>query len=190
VSLGHTDADFDTCKAAVRAGARCVTHLFNAQKQINGREPGTVGAALALGELSAGLIADGIHVHPASMSLALEAKCGPGKVFLVSDAMATAGSDIESFTLNSRAIHRSGNRLTLEDGTLAGAHLELATAVKNLVEMCGTSLETSLAMASEIPATLIGAAHVGALAKGRQADVLHLNPSLQIEKVWQRGCLI
>lgn len=190
VSLGHTDADFDTCKAAVRAGARCVTHLFNAQKQINGREPGTVGAALALGELSAGLIADGIHVHPASMSLALEAKCGPGKVFLVSDAMATAGSDIESFTLNSRAIHRRGNRLTLEDGTLAGAHLELATAVKNLVEMCGTSLETSLAMASELPAALIGAAHVGALAKGRQADVLHLNASLQIEKVWQRGCLI
>ena len=190
VSLGHTNADFDTCLDAVKAGARCVTHLFNAQSQISGREPGTVGAALALGELSAGLIADGVHVHPASMSLALEAKRGPGQIFLVSDAMATAGTDIESFTLNSRTIHRDGNRLTLSDGTLAGAHLELATAIGNLVEMCGVPLEDAVAMASKIPAALIGASHVGGLAKGRQSDVLHLNDSLQIEKAWQRGQMI
>jgi N-acetylglucosamine-6-phosphate deacetylase len=188
VSLGHTEADFDTCKAAVQAGACCVTHLFNAQSQISGREPGTVGAALALGELSAGLIADGVHVHPANMSLALRAKRGPGRIFLVSDAMATAGTDIKCFTLNAREIHRSGNQLTLADGTLAGAHLELATAVGNLVEMCGLSLELALAMACEFPAALIGAAHVGTLAKGGQADVLHLNEALQIKKVWQRGC--
>ena len=190
VSLGHTEADFDTCKAAVQAGARCVTHLFNAQSQINGREPGTVGAALALGALSAGLIADGVHVHPTSMSLALRAKQGPGQVFLVSDAMATAGADIECFTLNGRDIHRSGNRLSLADGTLAGAHLELATAVANLVEMCGVSLEMAFAMACEFPAALIGATHVGTLAKGGQADVVHLNKALQIEQVWQRGCLV
>ncbi|WIY26056.1 N-acetylglucosamine-6-phosphate deacetylase [Parasedimentitalea psychrophila] len=188
VSLGHTEADFDTCAAAAKAGARCVTHLFNAQSQITGREPGTVGAALALGGLSAGLIADGIHVHPASMSLALQAKCGPGQIFLVSDAMATAGSEIESFSLNGRQIHRSGNRLSLADGTLAGAHLELASAVGNLVEMCGLSLEQALAMAGEVPAALIGAAHLGSLAAGRQADVLHLNAALQIQTVWQRGC--
>ncbi|NRB17946.1 MAG: N-acetylglucosamine-6-phosphate deacetylase [Rhodobacteraceae bacterium] len=190
VSLGHTNADFDTCAAAVKAGARCVTHLFNAQSQISGRAPGTVGAALALGGLSAGLIADGIHVHPASMALALRGKCGPGQIFLVSDAMATAGSEIESFSLNGRQIHRSGNRLTLADGTLAGAHLELASAVGNLVELCGISLEEALAMAAEVPAALIGAAHVGTLAAGRQADVLHLNAALQIETVWQRGCMV
>lgn len=190
VSLGHTNADFDTCAAAVKVGARCVTHLFNAQSQISGRAPGTVGAALALGGLSAGLIADGIHVHPASMSLALRGKCGPGQIFLVSDAMATAGSEIESFSLNGRQIHRSGNRLSLDDGTLAGAHLELASAVGNLVDLCGISLEVALAMAGEVPAALIGAAHVGTLATGRQADVLHLNAALQIETVWQRGCMV
>ena len=188
--LFRSNADFGTCRSAVQAGARCVTHLFNAQSQITGREPGTVGAALALGDLSAGLIADGVHVHPASMSLALKAKRGPGQIFLVSDAMATAGTDIESFTLNSRTIHRDGNRLTLSDGTLAGAHLEMATAIENLVEMCGLPLEVAVAMASEIPAALIGASHVGGLAKGRQSDVLHLNDTLQIEKVWQRGQLI
>lgn len=188
VSLGHTDANFATCQAAVAAGASCVTHLFNAQSQLGNREPGTVGAALALGRLSAGLIADGVHVHPENMALALRAKRGPGRIFLVSDAMATAGSDIDSFTLNGRLIQRCNNRLTLENGTLAGAHLELATAVRNLVEMCDVPLETAVAMASDVPARLIGAAHVGSLAKGRQADVLHLNKALEIERVWQRGC--
>ena len=78
VSLGHTDASYEDCRAAAEAGARCVTHLFNAQSQMGNREPGTVGAALALGELSAGLIADKIHVHPASMRNAIRAKNGPG----------------------------------------------------------------------------------------------------------------
>lgn len=190
VSLGHTNAGFDACEAAAAAGARCVTHLFNAQSQIGNREPGTVGAALALGGLSAGLIADGIHVHPESMALALRSKRGPGRIFLVSDAMATAGSEIDSFTLNDRLIRRSGNRLTLEDGTLAGAHLELVTAVSNLVEMCGVDLETALSMASEVPADLVDAAHVGRLAEGCRADVLHLNESLALEQVWQCGQLV
>lgn len=190
VSLGHTEANFATCQAAVQAGARCVTHLFNAQSQIAGREPGVVGAALSLGGVSAGLIADGVHVHPESMSLALRAKRGPGRIFLVSDAMASAGSDITSFTLNGREIRRSGNRLTLADGTLAGAHLELATAVRNMIDTCRVSVETALAMASEIPAALIGATQVGSFIDRGQADVLHLNDALQIEQVWQRGRLV
>lgn len=190
VSLGHTNADFATCQAAAQAGACCVTHLFNAQSQIAGREPGTVGAALALGELSAGLIADGVHVHPETMALAMRAKRGPGRIFLVSDAMATAGSDIQSFTLNAREIRRDGNRLTLADGTLAGAHLELATAVRNMVEMCDIPPEIALLMASHIPAALIGAHHIGSLADGCQADVLYLNDKLEINQVWQRGRLI
>jgi len=187
VSLGHTDANFATCQAAVAAGASCVTHLFNAQSQIGNREPGTVGAALALGGLSAGLIADGVHVHPENMALALRAKRGPGRIFLVSDAMATAGSDIDSFTLNGRLIQRCDNRLTLENGTLAGAHLELATAVRNLVEMCDVTLQAALAMTSDVPASLVGATHVGRLAAGCRADVIHLSETLDIEQVWQCG---
>jgi len=190
VSLGHTNADFATCQAAAKAGARCVTHLFNAQSQIGNREPGTVGAALALGELSAGLIADGVHVHSETMALALRAKRGPGQIFLVSDAMASAGSDIDNFNLNGRQIQRSGNRLTLEDGTLAGAHLELATAVRNLVEMCDVPLSVAFDMASAVPSGLIGAAQIGSLAQGCLADVLHLDDALQITRVWQQGQVV
>lgn len=188
VSLGHTDAGFAVCEAAAQAGARCVTHLFNAQSQLGNREPGTVGAALQLGALSAGLIADGIHVHPASMALALRAKSGPGSLFLVSDAMASAGSDIGSFTLNGRLIRRDGDRLTLEDGTLAGAHLELATAVRNLTRLCDWPLPAALAMATSRPAALIGkAGEIGSLRPGALADLVHLSDDLALRDVWLRG---
>ncbi|WP_120631633.1 N-acetylglucosamine-6-phosphate deacetylase [Ruegeria sp. EL01] len=187
VSLGHTDASFDACQAAANAGARCVTHLFNAQSQMGNREPGTVGAALALGGLSAGLIADSIHVHPASMKNALSAKQRPGFVFLVSDAMATAGSDIQSFTLNGREIHRSGDRLTLADGTLAGAHLELLDAVRNISELVDLELSQALEMASRQPADLIGQDQLGRICPDAKADILHIGASGTLEKVWQGG---
>ncbi|MFV1601504.1 MULTISPECIES: N-acetylglucosamine-6-phosphate deacetylase [unclassified Phaeobacter] len=187
VSLGHTDASHADCVAAVAAGARCVTHLFNAQSQLGNREPGVVGAALDLGGLSAGLIADAVHVHPASMRAALAAKTGPGQLFLVSDSMATGGSDIDRFTLNGREIRRDGNRLTLADGTLAGAHLELATAVQILVETCDLPLETALEMATSRPADLIRRPDLGRLQPGARADVLHLNDALELQQVWQGG---
>ncbi len=136
VSLGHSDAGFDACMAAAAAGARMVTHLFNAMSGLGHREPGLVGAALTSGGLNVGLIADGIHVHPAAMRAALAAKQGPGQVFLVTDAMATAGSEITEFTLNGRVIVRSGDRLTLEDGTLAGAHLDMARALRVVTARC------------------------------------------------------
>ncbi|MEX0317490.1 MAG: N-acetylglucosamine-6-phosphate deacetylase [Ruegeria sp.] len=187
VSLGHTDATFEDCQAAVSAGARCVTHLFNAQSQMGNREPGVVGAVLALGELSAGLIADGIHVHAASLRNALCAKAGPGRIFLVSDAMATAGSDIATFRLNSREIRRRGDRLTLTDGTLAGAHLELISAVHNVAGMADLPIEAALDMATRIPADLIGQSHLGRLEPGAQADFLHLCQSKDLLRVWQLG---
>ena len=100
VSLGHTDASFDACISAFDAGATCVTHLFNAMSQLGSRTPGLVGATLARGDIYAGLIADGVHVHATTIAAALRAKVEAQKVFLVSDAMATAGSDIRSFKLN------------------------------------------------------------------------------------------
>lgn len=187
VSLGHTDAGYEDCRAAVKAGASCVTHLFNAQSQMGSREPGTVGAALALGGLSAGLIADKIHVHPASMRNAIQAKQGPGFVFLVSDAMATAGSDIESFELNGRVIHRKGNKLTLADGTLAGAHLELLDAVRNLSEVVGIPMPQALEMATRRPADLIGDQSLGRLSPGNPAHMVHIGTSGELENVWQDG---
>ncbi|WP_170383507.1 N-acetylglucosamine-6-phosphate deacetylase [Ruegeria atlantica] len=156
VSLGHSDADFMICQRYATAGARCVTHLFNAMSQMGNREPGLVGAALANGGLSAGIIADGIHVHPEVMRAAWAAKTAPGQIFLVSDAMAVAGTDQTAFELEGRRITRTDGRLTLEDGTLAGADLDLTTAICTLVTQVGVPLQDALAAATTYPATLIG----------------------------------
>ena len=106
VSLGHSDATYATAQKSAAAGASMVTHLFNAMSQIGNREPGLAGAAIDLGGLSAGLIADGIHVDPATIAIAVRAKNGPANIFLVTDAMATIGTDMKSFTLNGRTIKR------------------------------------------------------------------------------------
>ncbi|KPA20713.1 N-acetylglucosamine-6-phosphate deacetylase [Shimia sp. SK013] len=156
ISLGHTDASFDTCVAYFRAGARCATHLFNAMSQLGNREPGLVGAVLSAPDVSSGIIADGIHVHPETLKVAWHAKSGRGRLFLVSDAMAVAGTDLAEFQLEGRTINRKNQRLTLEDGTLAGADLELTNAIKTLVKDVGIPLEEALQAATTIPAKIIG----------------------------------
>lgn len=156
VSLGHTDADYDTCRRYFAAGARCVTHLFNAMSQLGNREPGLVGATLADGAASSGLIADAVHIHPETMRVAWKAKTGPGQIFLVSDAMAVAGTDCTEFTLEGRCIRRENGILTLKDGTLAGADLDLTTAIQTLVQQVGVPLEGALRAATTVPAALAG----------------------------------
>ena len=191
LSLGHTNVSFADCIEAVENGVSCVTHLFNAMSQLGNREPGVVGAALALGGLNAGLIADCIHVHPQSMSIALEAKQAPGKIYLVTDAMACAGSDVDHFILNDRRINRRNGRLTLEDGTLAGADLDLSTAVRNIVETTGTGLDFALAMATSIPAKVIGKkGETGHIIEGRKADFLLLDKDFTLSRVWQHGKVV
>jgi N-acetylglucosamine-6-phosphate deacetylase len=179
VSLGHSDAEFETCMAYTDAGAHSVTHLFNAMSQLGNRAPGLVGAALASGDLSAGLIADGIHVHVETMRAAWAAKRTPGRIFLVSDAMAPAGSDIRKFTLEGRKISRNCGQLTLDDGTLAGADLDLTTAVRNLVEHVGIGLSEALQAATSIPARLAGMPeHIGGLSVGHAANVIRIRSDL------------
>lgn len=185
VSLGHTDCGMETAHAAVAAGASGATHLFNAMSQLGNREPGMVGAVLA-GSLAAGVIADGIHVHPAALRIAHRAK--PEGLFLVSDAMAVAGSTETEFTLGGRRILRRNGRLTLEDGTLAGADLTLPQALGVMVREVGLPPWQALAMATLIPATLIRAdARAGAIRPGRRADLVHLDDDWRLVQVWQRG---
>ena len=188
VSLGHSDADFETCMAYAAAGARCVTHLFNAMSQMTSRAPGLVGAALQSGGLSAGLIADGIHVHPDAIALALRAKLGPGGLFLVTDAMATAGTALDGFEINGRRVCRRDGRLTLPDGTLAGADLEMAGALRLLVNGLGLAPEEALAMATSRPAGVAGLSrHHGFLHPGARADFVHLDDKLKLRAVWRSG---
>lgn len=187
ISLGHTDANYEDCRAASEAGASCVTHLFNAMSQLAGRAPGLVGTALETGTLHAGLIADGIHVSAASIRIALQAKQGPAAVFLVSDAMATAGSDITEFELNGRTIYRRDGRLTLQDGTLAGADLDMPTALRFMVNAVGVSADAALEMATSAPAEVIKSTSIGHLDIGAAADFVHLNADLELQAVWQSG---
>jgi N-acetylglucosamine-6-phosphate deacetylase len=172
VSLGHSDADYDTAMAAFEAGACCVTHLYNAMSQMTSRAPGLVGAALAREDVFAGLIADGVHVHPAMMQLVLAQKA---RMFVVTDAMAVAGSDKSAFALNGRQVQRADGRLTLEDGTLAGADLTLPRAVQVLVQNCGQDIETAIARATSLPAQLLNVrGDLGGLNAGPQT-LLHID---------------
>lgn len=178
VSLGHTGADYDAARAGFDAGARCVTHIFNAMEPLLSRAPGLIGAALEDGRVSAGLIADGIHVHPATIRAALSAKRGPGAVFLVTDAMATLASDIDGFTLNGRWITRAAGRLTLKDGTLAGADLDMARALRVLVQDVGEDIEAAIRRATRYPALVLrDAMSHGALTGG---DIIHLDKDLHL----------
>ena len=188
LSLGHSDASYEQAKQASAHGVRCVTHLFNAMSQLGNRAPGLVGAALDNGALSAGLIADMVHVHPASIALAMKAKRGPGQIFLVSDAMATAGSDMTSFILNDRIVQREKGRLVLADGKLAGADLDLTQALRNMMNTVGIAPEVALQMVTSIPANLIGRGdEIGVLTSGAQADFLHLSDDCYLQSVWQAG---
>lgn len=185
VSLGHSDTDAAGAQRAFDAGATMATHLFNAMSQLGNREPGLVGAVLS-GDAMAGLIADGRHIAPDSLRIALAAR--PQGLFLVSDAMAVAGTDLPDFTLGGRRVLRSGGRLVLEDGTLAGADLTLPQAVAWLIRDLGVAPARALAMSTAIPAAAIGrdGSH-GHIAPGRAADLVHLSPDWQLAAVWQAG---
>ena len=188
VSLGHSDCGYDTASSAVDAGARMMTHLFNAMSQLGNREPGMVGAALDLGHLHAGLIADGFHVHPASIRAALRAKRGPGRIFLVTDAMSTIGTDMTSFFLNGREIFREGGRLTLADGTLAGADIDMASCIRYMRDVVGIDLEEALRMASLYPAEAIGmTGRKGRLTHGHDADFAVIDAGVNVAATWIAG---
>jgi N-acetylglucosamine-6-phosphate deacetylase len=176
VSLGHTDCTMDVAKTAMAAGARCVTHLFNAMSQLGSREPGLVGAMLTTPGVFAGLIADGVHVHPETIRIALLAKQTPGAIFLVTDAMPTVGSDITEFTLGGRRVLRHEGRLTLADGTLAGADLTMPQAISTLVTQVGVTLEDALRMATSCPASLLRQDHgFGRFVPGEAWNGVHLD---------------
>lgn len=186
VSIGHSDAKYADVRTAVEAGATMVTHLFNAQSQLANRDGGVVGAALDMGNVWAGLIADGIHVSEVSIGVALRAKRGPGRIFLVTDAMSPTGTDAESFELTGQTVYRKNGALRLADGTLAGADLTMIQAVGYVHRTLGLPLEETLRMASLYPAQALGVANErGAIKPGLRADLVHLSDELEV-----RGTLI
>lgn len=188
VSIGHSNATFDQTNKSAQAGAISVTHLFNAMSPLGHREPGVVGAALANGNLHTGLIADGHHVHRDVISLVTAAKSGPGQIYLVSDAMAPIGTNQTSFTLDGRKILRKNGRLTLQDGTLAGADVDLVSCLKVVNSIAGIGLENALKMATTNPASVMAATKkVGLLKPGSAANFINLDEKLNVLKIWYQG---
>ena len=188
VSIGHSDATADQVRAAADAGARCVTHLFNAMSPLLHRAPGVVGAALDDGRLWGGIIADGVHVDAVALRVALRAKRGPGRLFLVSDAMPPAGSPGDSFTLSGRTATRHGGALSFDDGTLAGADLTMDAALRFAVGPLEQPLDEALRMASRHPAEMLGQGGTrGRIAPGFAADLVWLGDGLDVRRTWIAG---
>ncbi|MFO1086656.1 MAG: N-acetylglucosamine-6-phosphate deacetylase [Reyranellaceae bacterium] len=192
VSLGHSDATYEQAMTLFDAGATGVTHLFNAMSPLQTRAAGLVGAALEAGAVWCGVIADGIHVAPAVLRIALRAKRKPGHLFLVTDAMPSVGSAAAIFTFGSKTVHRQGNRLTWTgasgEAVLAGAHLDMASAIRLCVNELDVSLEEALRMAALYPATFLRLDdRHGRIAPGYAADIVHLDTALQVRKTWVAG---
>jgi N-acetylglucosamine-6-phosphate deacetylase len=187
VSIGHAEATAEEARAAFDAGARAATHLYNAMSQLGHRSPGLVGAVLADPRVVCGFIADGFHVHETAARVALRAK-GPEGVALVSDAMSPAAGGPSSFMLQGRRVDQVGLKLTLEDGTLAGAAITMLDAVRYCVKTLGIDIADALRMATLTPARLLRVdGEHGRLAEGTRADMAHLGDDLELRGVWLGG---
>ncbi|HYK52514.1 MAG TPA: N-acetylglucosamine-6-phosphate deacetylase [Candidatus Eremiobacteraceae bacterium] len=187
VSLGHSEARYEEARAAVEAGARAFTHLFNAMSGPIGREPGMVGAALDLDEPFVGLIADGHHVHEANLRIALAAK-RRDRFMLITDAMPPAAGGPDHFDLQGRRVTCADGCLRLDDGTLAGSVLTMDEAVRHVVNVVRLDLADALAMASRVPATFLRrGTEFGRIAPGYIASLVHLDDELRVLETWIEG---
>jgi N-acetylglucosamine-6-phosphate deacetylase len=187
ISIGHSEATAAQVMQAVADGARGVTHLFNAMPPMSARSPGIIGAALAERRLTAGLIVDGLHVDAVAVRAAFAAK-GADALALVTDAMPTVGASLERFDLMGRTVTLADGRLTTAEGTLAGAHLDMASAVRNAVRLAEVPLEDALRAASLTPARFLGVDDErGVLAPGARADLVALTEQLTVTTTWVDG---
>ncbi|WP_426270446.1 N-acetylglucosamine-6-phosphate deacetylase [Dyella kyungheensis] len=187
VVAGHTAATYDTTRAALDAGVTGFTHLYNAMTPLGSREPGVVGAALDDPHSWCGLIVDGHHVHPVALRVAIAAKA-KGKSVLVTDAMPPVGADSPEYVLNGQTIIARDGICQSDDGVLAGSALDMATGVRNLVNMVGLPLAEASRMASAYPAAWLGLDRThGRLVAGQHADFAVLDDKLSVTETWISG---
>jgi N-acetylglucosamine-6-phosphate deacetylase len=187
VSLGHSGASFEEGLAAIEAGARHATHLFNRMPPLHHRSPGLAGAVLTRDEVDAEVICDGYHVHPAMVRAAIQAKTD-ARILAITDG--TAGSGLSPgarASLGGRPITVRGEAAFLDDGTLAGSVLTMDGAFRVLVERVGVSLETAARLCATNPARALGLAGQGRLEAGALADFVRLDGSLHVRETWVAG---
>jgi len=187
ISLGHTDAELETAQAAVAAGARHATHAFNAMRPLNHRDPGIIGAMLTDSRLSADIIADGIHLHPAIVELFLKAK-GPDLSVLITDATAATGMPAGRYRLGDMDVEVKDGRCMAE-GKLAGSVLTMDRAVRNVMQFAHWDLQDALRLATLNPARVAGLTQRGKLEPGCVADIIVLNPRGEVKTTIVRGVI-
>ncbi len=187
VSAGHTAAPYEDIMLAVGAGLSGFTHLYNAMTGLDSRAPGVVGAALDARDTYAGIIADGHHVHPASLRAAIRAK-GADKIMLVTDAMPSVGTAQKHFTLQGVEVMVEGGKCITKDGTLAGSDLDMASAVRFAVDQLNVSLEVAIGMASGNPARFIGLGDTyGDIKPGMKASFVVMDKAGHVQQTWIDG---
>lgn len=188
-ALGHTDATYEQVEAAVEAGLRQAVHTFNAMTPIHHRKPGTAGAVLSDDRINAEIIADGIHVHPACIAILTKVK-QDDNLILITDAMSAAGMPDGDYTIGDLPVQVKDGVAILkgESNSLAGSTLTMIKGFRYLVETIGLSVEHASRIASHNPAKRLRIDdRTGTLEAGKQADVLMLDNSLNIQGVWVRG---
>ena len=182
VSIGHSNATLDEANAGIAAGARMFTHLFNAMRPLNHRDPGVIAAALAPSPAFAAIIPDAVHVHPAMLRLAVAAR-GKDGIILVTDKVALAQtSGVEKNVGRARAAIRDG-AARLADGTLAGSIISMLDGVRVMIEKVGVSIGDAAVMAATNPARLVGANDRGRIDVSARADLIVLSPALELKSV-------
>ncbi len=187
VSAGHTNGTFEEMAEAFRHGVSGVTHLFNAMSPLNHREPGAVGAALLDPDCWCGLIVDGRHVHPAALQVALRCK-RPDRFMLVTDAMPNVGAAEDSFMLQGKRITVKDGVCVDENGVLSGSAIDMASAVRNCVDLLGLPLEQAARMASTYPAQFLGlGGELGRIAPGYRANLVAVDEDVNVIDTWIEG---
>ena len=187
ISAGHTNGSFEEVAEAFRHGVSGATHLFNAMSPLTHREPGAVGAALLDPDCWCGLIVDGRHVHPAALRIALRCKRAD-RFMLVTDAMPCVGAAEDAFMLQGRRITVKDGVCVDENGTLSGSAIDMASAVRNCVEILGLPLEQAARMASTYPAEFLGlGGELGRIAPGYRANLVAADEDLNIQDTWIDG---
>ena len=190
ILAGHTDANYDQLEEAIKYGLDGFTHLFNAMGQISAREPGVVGSALDFDQTWASIIVDLHHVHPSLINLSYKQK-PEGKLFFVSDSMATINHGEPSFELYDEVVSESKGRIINSEGKLAGSSITQIDAIKNAYQKCNIPLESAISMATLYPAEYLGISdYLGQIKKGFRADLVHFNSDFKIQNVWVEGNLI
>jgi N-acetylglucosamine-6-phosphate deacetylase len=186
VAMGHTDATYEQARAGMARGAHHAVHVYNAMRPFSHRDSGVIGAVLTSPEVTAELIADGIHVEEAAMRILLQAK-GAGRVILVSDGVSATGMPDGTYKLGKFEVTVSGGVCRNAEGNLAGSTLTLDRALRNIVAL-GIPISDAVRMLTVNPATLLGIEFKkGALRVGADADILLLDESLRVTNVWARG---